>query len=52
MLESNETKSEEIEKTVDESFIVRNMPNLEDTFDENQREVDGPTLVKRGSKKN
>lgn len=52
MLESNETKSEEIEKTVDESFIVRNMPNLEDTFDENHREVEGPTLVKRGSKNN
>ena len=52
MLESNETKSEEIEKTVDESFIVRNMPNLEDTFDENHREVEGPTLVKRGPKKN
>lgn len=52
MLESNETKSEEIEKTVNESFIVRNMPNLEDTFDENHREVEGSTLVKRGPKNN
>ena len=51
MLESNETKSEEIEKTVDESFIVRNMPNLEDTFtEENHREVEGPTLVKKKNK--
>lgn len=52
MLESNETKSEEIEKSIDDSFIVRNMPNLEDTFDENHREVEGPMLVKRGPKKN
>lgn len=51
MLESNETKSEEMEKSIDDSFIVSDMPNLEDTFtEENQREVVGPTLVKKKSR--
>lgn len=47
-LESNETRSENIEQTIGKSFKIMNMPNLElNLGEEKHREAEGPTLVKK-----
>lgn len=52
-LESNETRSENIDQTIGKSFRIMNMPNLELNFgEEKHREAEGPMLVKRESRKN
>lgn len=52
-LESNETRSENIDQTIGKSFRIMNMPNLElNLGEEKHREAEGPMLVKRESRKN
>ena len=52
-LESNETRSENIDQTIGKSFKIMNMPNLElNLGEEKHRETEGPMLVKRESRKN
>ena len=53
VFESNDTRSEEIEQSIEKPFKIMNMPNLElNLGEEKHREIEGPTLVKRGPKKN
>ena len=47
-LESNDTRSEEIEQSIEKPFKIMNMPNLElNLGEEKHGEKEGPTLVKR-----